>query len=1172
MSLPVISHNTPGGGSISWTAFGISFNGLTYGIPADNSNKKFIWWVYNNGAPYLAESDTFPTLEEEDLLLFLNKAGIGLLVPMADVMDGSLVVPGSIYAAAIAADQIQTYHINANAVTATEIAANSITATQIMANAIGAEEIGANAIYSNHVTAGAITVDKLTAGSVGADLVANGSFEDYNAGGSLIGWEVIATTNGTVAIVTGVSSSGANALRLAATTTAANLRLRQSPDKFIPVSSASGRKWHISARMGAGTATTVGTYLRANWFDAAKALISTSDALSNSAITTTFSVYEGQVTPPSTAKYMGLEVILTNPNVTTNLYVDEVAAREVIVSAVIGDGAITTPKILAGAVVADKVAARSIGADKLIVADLTNFWQNSDFEADAAASAPAGIVTNANCRVKDISAWAGPVSPAVVNGTTAGNGSLRALEVDALNGSNNLVYDAKVYPVTPGDRFYIYYEGRHLNTTGTGTTALGFRTYNSAKTGVSWSSTMESGSTSFGATKVTLMTPKEGVFVIPAGIYFIQPYVSFDNNAETTNRFIVDNIEIRRMNGGELIVDGAITALKIQTNSVTTNHMAAGSIDAVVLSAKTVTTDKLVISSSDNLLLEADFNNNGVSWEVSPAKAYITINPTGGRGTLPCMRITGSVAQQTSINLKNKFPIGTEDRFRGSMWVKSTAALAAGGVMLRIRAYTDATTYSIKTVATSATLVANTWTNVSGISPILPAGTIAVEAYIAVTNTATGTITDIDYVSLTRAADGNLVVDGTITAPKLEANLILASTIIAGDIAGTHAEMSPSGFRVFAEDAADGIPNEVIRLGVASTNDFFAVTKADGTLATTISQDGVISGDKLYADTELWYKGSEIQTLLDKAPRGIVAWGVINQDIGFTTSEYGMFDVSFLADATRAYRVTVKTTTYTSTAEGVKWRVRSAVTSRPTISSYLQRDNENVGSATQWLSDSFSFVSYPSYQSTGTWTERYLLTAQKMGTGTGTFKNGEVIIEDIGPRIWAAAGINNGGGSAGAAPQQYTTQYQSNNSRSYTGANADYPFNTDKMFQGLSPSGYGNLKSIALFPDMTADLSGATISSMKVLFYFDHWYNNAGGTAYIGVHGHTSIPGTFSDGGNIITSTGWPKPGARWLNIPSNWWSAFASGSARGVSLVGDSTYNSYGYAGRPIIEITYSK
>jgi hypothetical protein len=144
--------------------------------------------------------------------------------------------------------------------------------------------------------------------------------------------------------------------------------------------------------------------------------------------------------------------------------------------------------------------------------------------------------------------------------------------------------------------------------------------------------------------------------------------------------------------------------------------------------------------------------------------------------------------------------------------------------------------------------------------------------------------------------------------------------------------------------------------------------------------------------------------------------------------------------------------------------------------------------------------------------------------------------------------------------------------RSYDGANNWYNYNTSQMYQGLSPAGYGNMKSIATFPDMTSALSGSTINYVRVYFNFNHWYYNSGGTARIGLHAHTAVPATFSQSGTVVTSSGWPKPGARWVDIPSIHWDNIKSGVYRGVSLEGDNTYQTYGLADPPVIEISYTK
>jgi hypothetical protein len=108
---------------------------------------------------------------------------------------------------------------------------------------------------------------------------------------------------------------------------------------------------------------------------------------------------------------------------------------------------------------------------------------------------------------------------------------------------------------------------------------------------------------------------------------------------------------------------------------------------------------------------------------------------------------------------------------------------------------------------------------------------------------------------------------------------------------------------------------------------------------------------------------------------------------------------------------------------------------------------------------------------------------------------------------------------------------------------------------------------------MTGALAGATITGVRVYFNFNHWYYNSGGTAIIGVHGHTGIPGyDWGRGPWSVISGGWPKPGARWVDLSSSHWNGFKTGEWKGVYLDGDNTYGTYGYADRPIIGISYSK
>lgn len=196
-----IQNNTPSAGMIQWTDLNLVYLGQTYAIQDGYTNAIYAYWTptYPNN---LVVTNTFPTLGPDDALLFLNKNGIALVVPTATILDGGLVVPGSIFASSLAANTITGDKIAASTVTSTNIAANTITAGDIAtgtisarlvaADAIGAEAIAAGAIAAEHIVADAITTDKIAANAVTANEMAVGTI---TAASGIIGDAAITTAN-----------------------------------------------------------------------------------------------------------------------------------------------------------------------------------------------------------------------------------------------------------------------------------------------------------------------------------------------------------------------------------------------------------------------------------------------------------------------------------------------------------------------------------------------------------------------------------------------------------------------------------------------------------------------------------------------------------------------------------------------------------------------------------------------------------------------------------------------------------------------------------------------------------------------------------------------------------------------------------------------------------------
>lgn len=166
-----ILNNTPSPGYIQWSSVNIQYNGMSYAIADGYTNYTYVYWLAASPGTFVV-SDTFPALTAADVLVFLNKSGIAMVVPSATILDGGLIVPGSIYAAALAANTITGNEIAAGAISASELAADAVIAGKIAANAVTAGTVAANAIGAGAIAAGAVTADKIVAGAITGDKIA----------------------------------------------------------------------------------------------------------------------------------------------------------------------------------------------------------------------------------------------------------------------------------------------------------------------------------------------------------------------------------------------------------------------------------------------------------------------------------------------------------------------------------------------------------------------------------------------------------------------------------------------------------------------------------------------------------------------------------------------------------------------------------------------------------------------------------------------------------------------------------------------------------------------------------------------------------------------------------------------------------------------------------------
>lgn len=437
-------------------------------------------------------------------------------------------------------------------------------------------------------------------------------------------------------------------------------------------------------------------------------------------------------------------------------------------------------------------------------------------------------------------------------------------------------------------------------------------------------------------------------------------------------------------------------------------------------------------------------------------------------------------------------------------------------------------------------------------------------------------------------------------------------SIIAGDPIGIRAEMTDFGFKSYAI-GDEGVVYESVSLGTSSDNKF-EIHNAAGDTVAGIDATGVLTagGANLGSSTGPTFDtdgnfltgvqiyGQEFQRIIDALPRGIVASVYSNnfQVTGITTP-FGMAECSFTAEVGRNYRIMFNGMNITPTVSGDRAMIALRYTTdgtAPTITSpVIDRQIVKFASA--------ETVSTPPIMTNGsiaasTVTCRLLITVERL-SGTGTlqvstnvpsagYKAFRFWVEDTGPDVPDTFLINQGNGQIGggaaqpppaAAKKTYVKTYTSIASGSYRETGVKRTDNGGKIYQGRSSAGSinGIQQGLWVFPDMTGDLSGATISKVEVYLYANFWYYNSGGTASIATHAHTAVPASSPTQTYRVASTNWPKPGGRWVTLPNptnTVYPSFVSGAIRGIGVYTASPsltlYGSFNSTAQ--IRITYVK
>jgi len=443
------------------------------------------------------------------------------------------------------------------------------------------------------------------------------------------------------------------------------------------------------------------------------------------------------------------------------------------------------------------------------------------------------------------------------------------------------------------------------------------------------------------------------------------------------------------------------------------------------------------------------------------------------------------------------------------------------------------------------------------------------------------------------------------------AELAAGVRVVAGPETGTHAELTATGFKAYIEDPVDLVPNEAVRIGT-ETNDLFALSDADGNIKASISDTGLASFSGLNTDADptvtgyplLGTYGATIFDLTDMPgiygrdyetyplglmetyAKGTVAWYGGNStdfdDSIATAQQRGLFELGFDLEPGRQYSFATSPILFRTTTAGLVGLICHYTTdgSQPTFASPILCRDYQYG-----VTSSYTSVGISERLINGNVSSQAqirILVSILCIASAGNVLADEYItagIKDLGPVKVNTGILRNTYVTGGAAPttptvRTYTATYSSTGSGTYKGDGTKRT-DTSDVVQGYN-SYNGDGKGLWIFPSVTGILSGATVNKIEVYAYANHWYYNSGGTALIKLHGYTSVPASSPAYTTAGISSNWPKPGGRWVTIPSTFYAGFKSGTYRGI-LMGPSGGTNLLYYGRfngsgAKLRVTYTK
>ena len=443
-----------------------------------------------------------------------------------------------------------------------------ITTTQITDDAITTPKLFAGAVTTDELAAGAVTAAKVGANEIGAQQMVVSSWHNliWNAGleQDTTTTAPFSVNNGALANIT-TSRSGARALQWTPSGSSAvdGFYCNGAPAGGVAVhtSAVEGDSFYFEfwARSASGSSKPITASIR--FCNAAGSTLATVSSTAAAATTTytRFSVTastdddaDGAEAPAGTA-YAVFLVRCSASATNTAIYFDDFYAYQQMQGRLLVDGSIIARHIGAGEVVTEHLNAHAVTTDKLVVASRDNLITNPSVEQDTGStdidpfSVNNGTLTNATTAARSGTqhlTWTPSGSSAVdgvyANGLPAGGVSIHT-------------------PASVTDQFYFEFYARSASGSSKPIKAA-IRFYSRAGSVLATTESSASAATTTYARYSTKATA-------PANTAYVVFLVTCSASATNTAIYL-DDFYARRMNSGELIIDGTITATQLAAISL----------------------------------------------------------------------------------------------------------------------------------------------------------------------------------------------------------------------------------------------------------------------------------------------------------------------------------------------------------------------------------------------------------------------------------------------------------------------------------------------------------------------------------------------------------------------------------------------------------------------------